>query len=109
VEQTNINEVPPSPNKGKQKQSGLPPIPTDLQYDESRCLPIEDEHSNSLIENAELDQPLMNGWSLYDHQKEGVVRALRMRRLILAFDMGLGKYRHELLLTIHFILINSRL
>jgi hypothetical protein len=74
------------------KELKLPPIPTDIQYDSSRCQPIDDETTDSLIENAELDQPLLNGWSLYEHQKEGVLRAIRMRRLILAFDMGLGKH-----------------
>lgn len=83
--------MPPSPNVYKQKAIGLPKIPLDLQYEAYRCLPIEDEQSDSLVEHAELDKPLLNGWMLYEHQKEGVVRALRMRRLILAFDMGLGK------------------
>lgn len=83
---------PLSPTTNKCKESKLPKIPTDLQYEQSRCLPIVDEFSDSLIENAELDQPLLNGWSLYDHQKEGILRALQMRRLILAFDMGLGTY-----------------
>jgi hypothetical protein len=83
---------PLSPTKNKRKESELPRIPTDLQYEQSRCLPIVDGFSDSLIENAELDEPLLNGWSLYDHQKEGILRALQMRRLILAFDMGLGAY-----------------
>ena len=83
--------MPPSPNVYKQRAIGLPKIPLDLQYEAYRCLPIEDEQSDSLVEHAELDKPLLNGWMLYEHQKEGVVRALRMRRLILAFDMGLGK------------------
>ena len=90
-EQIDTKPIPPSPNKNKQRDLGLPKIPLDLQYEAHRCLPIEDDHSDSLVENAELDKPLLNGWMLYDHQKEGVVRALRMRRLILAFDMGLGK------------------
>lgn len=73
------------------KKSALPPLYPELQYDPSRILPITDDDTESLIENAQLDQRLLNGWTLYDHQKEGVLRALRMRRLILAFDMGLGK------------------
>ena len=93
VEQCTKKQVQSSPNEGNQKEDGLPNIPADIQYERLRCRPIEDEYSDILIENAELDQPLLNGWSLYDHQKEGVLRALRMRRLILAFDMGLGKYR----------------
>lgn len=73
------------------KKTALPPLPPDLQYDESRVLPIDDDHTDTLIMNAEMDEPLLNGWTLFDHQKEGVRRALKMRRLILAFDMGLGK------------------
>eukprot|EP00985_Skeletonema_marinoi_P016865 scaffold9139_cov73-Skeletonema_marinoi.AAC.1 len=73
------------------KKSALPPLYPELHYDPSRILPINDDDTDSLIENAELDKLLLNGWTLYDHQKEGVQRALRMRRLILAFDMGLGK------------------
>lgn len=74
------------------KKSGLPPIPPDLHYEESRVLPIYDDDLDDLIENAELDEPLLNGWTLFDHQKEGVTKALKMRRLILAFDMGLGEF-----------------
>ena len=73
------------------KKSGLPPLYPELQYDHSRILPINDDNTDSLIENAELDKQLLNGWTLYDHQKDGVLRALRMRRLVAAFDMGLGK------------------
>ena len=72
-------------------ETELPQLPPDLHYDESRCLPVDDEHTDTLIENAKLDKPLLNGWTLYGHQQEGVLRSLRMRRLVLAFDMGLGK------------------
>jgi len=83
----------PSPIKAASpKKTDLPKLPEDIQYEESRVGPIIDGHTETLIENAELDKPeLLNGMSLYEHQKEGVLRALRMRRLILAFDMGLGK------------------
>jgi hypothetical protein len=77
--------------KSPTKKSALPPIPPELRYDESRVLPIDDDYIDSLIENAELDETLLNGWSLFDHQKEGVRRGLKMRRLVLAFDMGLGE------------------
>lgn len=86
----NSEEEQAAPPSSK-KKSALPPIPPELQYEEARVLPINDDDIDTLIENAELDEPLLNGWSLYDHQKEGVLRALRMRRLILAFDMGLGE------------------
>ncbi|OEU17198.1 P-loop containing nucleoside triphosphate hydrolase protein, partial [Fragilariopsis cylindrus CCMP1102] len=44
-----------------------------------------------LIKNAKLSAPLKNGWTLFPHQKKAIVRALTMRRMILALDMGLGK------------------
>jgi hypothetical protein len=75
------------------RKSGLPPIPLELRYDESRVLPIDDDNVDRLVDNATLDDTLLNGWSLFDHQREGVLRGLRMRRLILAFDMGLGERR----------------
>lgn len=73
------------------RKSGLPTLPPDLHYEESRVLPIYDDDYEILLENANLDEDLLNGWTLYEHQKEGVRRGLNMRRLILAFDMGLGK------------------
>ena len=85
--------------KSPTKKSALPPIPMELRYDESRLLPINDDYIDSLIENAKLDETLLNGWTLFDHQKEGVRRGLRMRRLILAFDMGLGELLANCLLS----------
>jgi len=91
---------PPSNNQAIQpnnkatkarRKSGLPTLPPDLHYEESRVLPIYDDDYETLLENANLDEELLNGWTLYEHQKEGVRRGLNMRRLILAFDMGLGK------------------
>ena len=84
--------------KSPTKKSALPPIPPELRYDESRLLPTDDDYIDSLIENAKLDETLLNGWTLFDHQKEGVRRGLRMRRLILAFDMGLGEHLANCLL-----------
>jgi len=88
------NNQPIQPNNEAPKarrKSGLPTLPPDLHYEESRVLPIYDDDHETLLENANLDEELLNGWSLYEHQKEGVRRGLNMRRLILAFDMGLGK------------------
>ena len=79
------------PATGTPKKSGLPVLPPDLHYEESRVLPIYDEDLDTLISNANLEERLLNGWELFAHQKEGLIRALKMRRLILAFDMGLGK------------------
>ena len=86
-----MKEPPPSAATGTPKKSGLPVLPPDLHYEESRVLPIYDEDLDTLISNANLEERLLNGWELYAHQKEGLIRALKMRRLILAFDMGLGK------------------
>eukprot|EP01043_Picozoa_sp_COSAG02_P002424 COSAG02_NODE_55_length_43887_cov_30.660364_45_plen_1209_part_00 len=47
--------------------------------------------SSQLLDAAELDQKLPNGWTLFAHQKEAVVEILQKRRQILAYDMGLGK------------------
>jgi SNF2 family DNA or RNA helicase len=48
------------------------------------------EHFISNISEI-LNQPLINGWSLFDHQREAILDALKLERLILAYDMGLGK------------------
>jgi replicative superfamily II helicase len=44
-----------------------------------------------LVKNANLSAPLLNGWTLFPHQKKAILRSLLMRRFILALDMGLGK------------------
>ena len=41
--------------------------------------------------NLDLSKPLPNKMIPFKHQKEGILRLLRTRRLILADDMGLGK------------------
>jgi SNF2 family DNA or RNA helicase len=66
-------------------------FPKELLYDESRIKPIQDEYRLKLIQAANLNATLDNGWHLLPHQKVGVLKALQMRRCILAFDMGLGK------------------
>ena len=49
-------------------------------------------NSNSeLVQAALLDEPLHNGWYLFEHQKDAVRCCLNSRRVILAYDMGLGK------------------
>ena len=53
--------------------------------------PINDEYRARLVKNANLSAPLLNGWTLFSHQKKAILRALLMRRFILALDMGLGK------------------
>jgi len=73
------------------KKSNIPPLPPELLYDEDRLKPINDEHRLKLIKAADLGGTLKNGWTLLPHQKVGVLKAIQMRRLVLAYDMGLGK------------------
>lgn len=52
------------------------------------------EHTSSLgyaPSAPSLDELLPNGWELFPHQKEAILEALKLRRVILAYDMGLGK------------------
>lgn len=44
-----------------------------------------------VIDGIDLNNPLPNGKTLFQHQKESVLRMLKYRRQILALDMGLGK------------------
>ena len=45
----------------------------------------------AMLKDARLDDKLPNGWTLFPHQKEAVEQAIKCRRCILAYDMGLGK------------------
>jgi SNF2 family DNA or RNA helicase len=67
------------------------PLPRELWYDPSQLKPIQDQYKLKLIQNAKVSAPLANGWTLYPHQRKAVIRALQMRRMVLALDMGLGK------------------
>ena len=69
----------------------LPQLPTELEYNIERIKPINDGHRKQLIKEADLSSTLENGWKILPHQKAGILRGLLMRRLILSFDMGLGK------------------
>lgn len=66
-------------------------IPKILQYSSERIQPVQDDMRSNLVKNACLSQKLNNGWSLFSHQKKAILRALLMRKMILALDMGLGK------------------
>lgn len=66
-------------------------LPRELSYTPDEVKPIQDEYRLPLIKNANLSSPLKNGWMLFPHQKKAIIRALTMRRMILALDMGLGK------------------
>eukprot|EP01041_Mallomonas_annulata_P001799 gene1799-3491_t len=50
----------------------------------------ESQETISIDSNC-LDEPLPNGWTLFDHQKAAIRLCLSLRRTILAYDMGLGK------------------
>ncbi len=71
--------------------SRLPTLPDDLAYAYNRIAPVNDEFKKELIKNANLSGEFKNGWKLLPHQKQGILRAILMRRIVLAFDMGLGK------------------
>lgn len=78
-------------SRPQSSSSSTAPIPRLLSYDSQRTKPIEDDLRSRLVQNARLSQPLLNGWTLYSHQKKAILQALLMRRMILALDMGLGK------------------
>ena len=70
------------------RQESLPVV---LQFDPTTVRPVRDEYRTLLVKHAELAVPLLNGWKLFSHQKEAILRGILMRRCILALDMGLGK------------------
>jgi SNF2-related domain len=67
-------------------------LPPEIRFpSQDVAQPVQDEYRTDLIRNAALTEPLLNGWTLYSHQKRAVLVSLLMRRHILALDMGLGK------------------
>lgn len=66
-------------------------LPKELQYSPDRMKPIKDEYRQKLVNNANLSKPLLNGCTLYSHQKRAILQGLMKRRMVLALDMGLGK------------------
>jgi superfamily II DNA or RNA helicase len=70
------------------RQESLPAV---LQYPLEAVAAVQDEHRKLLVQHAQLSLPLLNGWTLFSHQKRAILRGLIMRRMILALDMGLGK------------------
>jgi hypothetical protein len=55
------------------------------------CLRDDQERVDYAAAAFELDEPLQNGWRLYDFQKVTIRQCLSQERTILALDMGLGK------------------
>jgi hypothetical protein len=73
----------------------LPPnqvgLPLPLQFDPAEILPVtNDGLQKDLVRHADVSGTLLNGWTLFSHQKRAILKGLRMRRMILALDMGLG-------------------
>ena len=86
---SSAGNVRPSSASGRAQE--LPPLPPMLAYSPDRVAPVDDGRRAELIKKANISATLLNGWKLLPHQKSGVLRGLKMRRLVLAFDMGLGK------------------
>jgi hypothetical protein len=70
---------------------GEPTLPKEIQYSPDSCKPVEDEYRQQLVKHANLSAPLLNGWTLFSHQKRAILKGLLMRRVVMALDMGLGK------------------
>ncbi len=99
----NINIPPPHPRVTTTSSSSstarmmldryYTALPPEIRFaaNDPIAQPVSDEYRTALIQNATLSEPLLNGWSLYSHQKRAILVALLMRRHILALDMGLGK------------------
>ena len=95
---TATSRPPPQSQQQQQSQQPRPELdgeallPPELVYDPNILLqPIKDDYRSLLTLNARLNEPLLNGWTLFGHQKRAILKGLMKRRLILALDMGLGK------------------
>jgi SNF2 family DNA or RNA helicase len=66
-------------------------LPKEISYSPRDIKPINDGYRRDLLANANVKEPLLNGWTLYPHQKQAILQALVRRRMVLALDMGLGK------------------
>ncbi|CAJ1949837.1 unnamed protein product [Cylindrotheca closterium] len=70
---------------------GEPSLPKEISFTMNDVKPIEDGHRKDLVRHASLQKPLLNGWTLFPHQKKSVLQGIIRRRMVLALDMGLGK------------------
>lgn len=70
---------------------GEAPLPREISYSSDDVKAVNDEYRKDLVINANLTKPLLNGWTLYPHQKRAILQGIVKRRMILALDMGLGK------------------
>jgi hypothetical protein len=82
---------PSQPNQQRLELPGEAMLPEGLSFSPDDVKPIEDGNRKDLVRHANLQKPLLNGWTLYPHQKKSILQGLVRRRMILALDMGLGK------------------
>lgn len=66
-------------------------LPKELSFSPDDVKPIDDGNRKSLVRHANLQKLLLNGWTLFPHQKKSILQGVVKRRMILALDMGLGK------------------
>jgi len=71
--------------------SSMESLPPQLVYNPQRIKPVDDKYRVDLVINAQVAKPLDNGWKLFPHQQKAIIHGLKMRRLVVAYDMGLGK------------------
>ena len=81
---------PPSSSSSSKGHTGrrTTSMPRVLEYSDDVVGPLRDEYRQPLVKNANLSSPLLNGWTLYPHQKKAILKSLLRRRMILALDMG---------------------
>ena len=84
------------PLKSRQHDTALlslPKLPPQLAYDEYLVEPVIDEYTERLNEQSKkvFAATLKNGWTLMPYQSKAIKQALELRRLVVAYDMGLGK------------------
>jgi hypothetical protein len=90
LSKTQAGEAPLASKAGLELP-GEPTLPKELQYSPDSVKPVEDEYRQELVKHANLSAPLLNGWTLFSHQKRAILKGLLMRRVVMALDMGLGK------------------
>jgi SNF2 family DNA or RNA helicase len=78
-------------SSNSQRSESRNALPAALHFTPEQVQPVRDEYRDALVKNASLGAPLLNQWTLFPHQRKAILRALLMRRMILALDMGLGK------------------
>ncbi|GMH83950.1 hypothetical protein TL16_g09767, partial [Triparma laevis f. inornata] len=88
---TTYSATQPLPDPHPLSQPLDQPLSQTLVQPYTRIPYNKDGLDTALIDAADIKSDLHNGWALKKHQKIAVVRAIKARRLICAYDMGLGK------------------